>query len=91
MTEDIWNEAPRADKVEQLTQMALNPPDEVEISVKLTGLSAARYHFARALLMSSFNLSQDEVDAYLVRCGAEREIEKILQAAQYTGTQENKN
>ncbi len=80
--DDLWSRPPRADQIEQLTQQALNPPAEVVVEVKLSGLSAARFHFARQLLMSVFTLSQEDADAYLVRAGAEREIERLLQSVQ---------
>jgi hypothetical protein len=75
--QDIWEIKPRGDIAEQLTNEALNPPSEVEIMVTLTGNSAARYHFARKLLMLAFQLSQEEADRYLTRAGAEREIERL--------------
>lgn len=85
---DIWNATPRADRMEQLTQQALNPPSEIFITVKLSGSSAARFHFARVLLMNAFSLSQDEADAYLARAGAEREIERLMKSMESLTKQE---
>lgn len=79
MTEDeIWQLAPKTEITNELETAIINTPDELPINVILTGKSAARYHFARTLLSSAYpNLSLSDIDKFLVRGGAEREIEKL--------------
>lgn len=76
--EEIWSKPPISDITASLESKLENAPDEVAVNVILTGIGAARYHFAKSLLQSAYpNLDSRDIDKFLVRAGAEREIERL--------------
>lgn len=88
--QDVWQRAPKASIASDLGKALENMPGEVRVAVTLTGKGAARYHFARTLLLLSFpDLTQEDVDKYLVRAGAEREVERLAHLWQGVSEQEN--
>lgn len=75
---DVWERAPKAAIAEDLGRAMAEVPEEITVSVTLRGRGAARYHFARTLLLLAFpDLAQEDVDKFLMRAGAEREIERL--------------
>jgi hypothetical protein len=78
MQKDIWNNNVSLPNLDEIKQALNFPPDYIEMTIKLQGKSAHRFHFAKTLLSSVFkDLSEEEIIAYLVRQGAEKEIEKL--------------
>ena len=76
--EEIWSKPPISAITASLESKLENSPDEVSVNVILTGIGAARYHFAKSLLQSAYpNLDSRDIDKFLVRAGAEREIERL--------------
>jgi protoheme ferro-lyase len=76
--EEIWLKPPVSEITESLESELEKRPEEVSVNVILTGIGAARYHFAKSLLRSAYpNLEERDIDKYLVRAGAEREIERL--------------
>ena len=76
--EEIWSKPPISEITESLESELEMRPEEVSVNVILTGIGAARYHFAKSLLKSAYpNLEERDIDKYLVRAGAEREIERL--------------
>ena len=73
-----FTKAPVTDILKKLNEAIENSPEEISVNVILTGIGAARYHFAKSLLKSAYpNLEERDIDKYLVRAGAEREIERL--------------
>ena len=76
--EEIWSKPPLSDITTSLESKLENTPEELSINVVLTGIGAKRYHFAKSLLQSAYpNLNNQDIDKFLVRAGAEREIERL--------------
>lgn len=76
--EEIWSKPPVSEITETLESELEKRPEEISVNVILTGIGAARYHFAKSLLKSAYpNLEERDIDKYLVRAGAEREIERL--------------
>ena len=76
--EEIWSKPPVSDITKTLEEKLENAPKEVSVNVILTGIGAARFHFAKSLLQSAYpNLEERDIDKFLVRAGAEREIERL--------------
>ena len=76
--EEIWLKPPVSEITESLESELEKRPEEVSVNVILTGIGAARYHFSKSLLRSAYpNLEERDIDKYLVRAGAEREIERL--------------
>lgn len=75
---DIWEKPPVSEITEKLNKSMENCPKEVSVNVILTGKGAARFYFAKSLLQNAYpNLSETDIIKFLVRAGAEREIERL--------------
>lgn len=74
---DIWQIQPKTGIIDKITAALEDTPAEVQVSVTLTGFGAARFHFARAILMAAFDMTEEDATKYLTRAGAEREIERL--------------
>ncbi|MFM9709499.1 hypothetical protein, partial [Streptomyces galilaeus] len=53
------------------------PPESIDVKLTLKGIGAARYNFVRVILQKAFHLGEEDIAAYIFRCGAEREIERL--------------
>ena len=58
-----------------------DPPESVEINVTLTGVGAARFNFARTLLVQGFGISEEEAAKVLVQSGAMAHIKRFAEQA----------
>lgn len=75
---DIWEKPPVSEITEKLNKSMENCPKEVSVNVILKGKGAARFYFAKSLLQNAYpNLSETDIIKFLVRAGAEREIERL--------------
>jgi len=75
---DIWDKPPVAEITDKLNKAMENCPKEVAVNVILTGKGAKRFYFAKSLLSNAYpNLSESDIVKFLVRAGAEREIERL--------------
>lgn len=79
----IWNRPmkPAHEILAELEKELANPPEEIELNIKLTGLGAKKYFFISRLLEVGFEEAPEEIAKYLVRVGVEQEIIKIAAAA----------
>jgi len=78
MQKDIWDNNISIPNIDEIKDAFKNPPDYIEMNIRLQGKSAHRFHFAKTILSSVFkDYSEEEIIAYLVRQGAEKEIEKL--------------
>jgi hypothetical protein len=76
--EEIWSKPPVSEITETLETELEKRPEEVSVNVILTGKGAARFYFAKSLLENAYpNLSESDIIKFLVRAGAEREIERL--------------
>lgn len=64
--------------ISQIQKEMLNPPDEIEVTVKLTGLGARRYNVLSKILEIGFNEPSNEIAKYIMRAGVEREFERMI-------------
>ena len=66
------------DIIREVNDAVVNPPDEISVNVILKGNSAKKFHIVKTILTSSYpELDEDEIDAYIIRSGIHRELEKL--------------
>lgn len=66
------------DILREVNEAVVNPPNEVSVNVILKGNSAKKFHIVKTILTSSYpELDEDEIDAYIIRSGVHRELEKL--------------
>ena len=76
----IASETTVAKAMEAAMEALKNPPAELERTITLKGGSAAKLHFVETILVA-LGIPQDEVGAYLLRSGAERELQRLSQSS----------
>ena len=70
--------AATSDIVTTLEDKLKDLPTEVSINVILSGNSAKKFYFIKALLTSSYpELQEEEIDKFIVRSGVERELDRF--------------
>ena len=76
---EIWHQpmAPVAKIMKKIEEECVDPPKEIELNIKLTGVGAARYFLISKIIEEGFGMSEEETAKYLVRLGVEQEIEKL--------------
>lgn len=74
----IWNGIAKqvGPSAEQLKLVLDNPPDTITRTITLNGASASIFAFVSKTLEMTLGLSEDESAAYLLRMGAEFELNK---------------
>jgi hypothetical protein len=66
------------DIIREVNDAVMNPPSEVSVNIILKGNSAKKFHIVKTILTSSYpELDEEEIDAYIVRSGIHRELEKL--------------
>ena len=66
------------DIIREVNHAVMNPPSEVSVNIILKGNSAKKFHIVKTILTSSYpELDEEEIDAYIVRSGIHRELEKL--------------
>jgi hypothetical protein len=77
------------DIIDKIKDNIKNPPDEIDINIKLTGIGAKRYYFIKKLLIASLNEEENEIDKYLIRSGVEQELLKLHSALAFLFKEDN--
>jgi hypothetical protein len=66
------------DKIKSIIE---NPPTITSVHVVLNDNSALKHEICKNLIMISANVSEEEANWYIVRAGAERELERLATIA----------
>jgi hypothetical protein len=70
--------AATSDIVQALEEKLKDLPSEVSLNVILKGNAAKKFYFIKTLLTSSYpELSEEEIDKFIVRSGVERELDRF--------------
>jgi hypothetical protein len=79
---EIWHKPmkPAAELIDKIQKEIENPPEEIVINIKLTGIGAKRYYFVSKILQEGFDETSEDIAKYLIRLGVEQEITKITAA-----------
>lgn len=74
-----WNpEVPLAKAIQLAKESLENTPSEIDINIKLTGNSAARFHFINTIL-TALGLPDDESKKFLLQSGIEQQIRALAE------------
>lgn len=66
------------DIIDNIQKNLNDAPDEISVNIILKGTSAKKFYFVKTILASSYpELSEEEIDKYIIRSGAERELERF--------------
>ena len=66
------------DIIDNIHKNLNEPPEEISINIILKGTSAKKFHFVKTILLSSYpELSEEDIDKFIIRSGAERELERF--------------
>jgi len=82
---EIWHKPMKSPAIiiEEVQEALKNSPEEIEITIKLSGIGAKKYNFISKVLEVGFGESSENISQYLLRAGIEREIARILKAMNY--------
>lgn len=61
-------------RIKHLTE---NPPNTICVNVVLNGVAALKHAICREITMAAGNVSEQDADWYILRAGAERELERL--------------
>lgn len=62
---------------ERIKHLMDNPPTMICVNVVLNDQSALRHMICREIIMNTSGISENDADWYILRAGAERELEKL--------------
>jgi hypothetical protein len=62
------------ERIEYLTN---NPPNMICVNVVLNGNSALKHAICKEIIMHASNITEQDADWYILRAGAERELERL--------------
>lgn len=62
------------DRIKYLTE---NPPTMICVNVVLSGTAALKHLICKEIIMGSTGISESDADWYILRSGAERELERL--------------
>jgi len=74
----IFKTGSRQEIVHKIEKAVANPPEEIAINLIISGTTARKFNLLKTIISSSMpELEEDEVIAYIIRAGVERELEKF--------------
>lgn len=74
----IFKTGSRQEIVRKIEKAVTDPPEEIAINVIISGTTARKFNLLKTIISSSMpELEEDDVIAYIIRAGVERELEKF--------------
>jgi len=73
---------------ERIKYLIENPPTMICVNVVLNEQSALKHMICREIIMNASNISENDADWYILRAGAERELERLAAVGVVEATDE---
>ena len=61
-----------------------DPPSELSVEVRLSGIAAAQYSLVAELLSTTFELTQEQIAERLLRVGTSHELDRLTELSRET-------